>query len=315
MSKDFQVGAKTNSGFGEMVLIESKTLHFDFKKPQSGEDWFTYLMRDSLDESRILVPAGSWDSLPKEDKDIFTIEADFSIKSSLITATYGEGASEPDSVQMSRNNIPYVSGTSIKGAIRHRALKIINTINPAGVNKKHDPEFTENENSINNLFGFVRETKLSEQEKQNLNLENVQKSRIGVKESVIENYDMRNSITQTRIKIDRFTGGTIEGALMETRPIWKKDEQKVNIRMSIIDPKPNEIPLLLMVLKDLWTSDLAIGGDKGIGRGILIGEAAEIKLPDGNVVSLKNGIPIISTEDYEKIKPYNNLKMEAYGGV
>ncbi|MFM7367819.1 MAG: hypothetical protein ACKO2Z_08480, partial [Sphaerospermopsis kisseleviana] len=37
-----------------------------------------------------------------------------------------------------------------------------------------------------------------------------------------------------------------------------------------------EIGLLLLLIKDLWTSDLAIGGESSIGRGRLQGIKAEI---------------------------------------
>jgi hypothetical protein len=39
-----------------------------------------------------------------------------------------------------------------------------------------------------------------------------------------------------------------------------------------------------LVLKDLWTGDLALGGEKGIGRGVLEGIRAVIKYEDNTYV-------------------------------
>ena len=41
-----------------------------------------------------------------------------------------------------------------------------------------------------------------------------------------------------------------------------------------------EIGLLLLLLKDLWTGDLPLGGESGSGRGRLHGFQAECTLPD-----------------------------------
>ena len=42
------------------------------------------------------------------------------------------------------------------------------------------------------------------------------------------------------------------------------------------NPEQYEIGLLLLLLKDLWTSDLPVGGESSIGRGRLQGLKAEI---------------------------------------
>jgi len=87
-----------------------------------------------------------------------------------------------------------------------------------------------------------------------------------------------------RIKIDRFTGGTIKTALFNTMPLWSNNEQNksVTINMDVIKYNPWEAGLMLQVLKDLWCEDLPIGGEKNVGRGILKGICAKIFL--GNKV-------------------------------
>ncbi len=78
---------------------------------------------------------------------------------------------------------------------------------------------------------------------------------------------------QHRIRIDRFTGGVQQGALFDEMPEWPRQpgagRYRINLRLA--DPPPHEIDLLLLLFKDLWTGDLALGGEAGIGRGRLRG--------------------------------------------
>ena len=46
---------------------------------------------------------------------------------------------------------------------------------------------------------------------------------------------------------------------------------------------------MLLVLKDLWLGDLAIGGEKGIGRGVFQGKSAVISLADEKIVIRRRG--------------------------
>ena len=44
--------------------------------------------------------------------------------------------------------------------------------------------------------------------------------------------------------------------------------------------KDSEIGLLLLLLKDLWTGDLPLGGESSVGRGRLTGEWATATIDD-----------------------------------
>ena len=86
--------------------------------------------------------------------------------------------------------------------------------------------------------------------------------------------------------MDRFTGSTIDGALMETEPVWSKTGENFILRLRIDNYKNHEATLLLHLLKDLWTGDLPIGGEKSIGRGVLKGIEATLYF-DKETVCLK----------------------------
>ncbi|HQM79855.1 MAG TPA: hypothetical protein PKV12_03995, partial [Candidatus Syntrophosphaera sp.] len=100
-------------------------------------------------------------------------------------------------------------------------------------------------------------------------------SSLYVSETVIDNV---KSELQNRIKIDRFTGGTIESALFDSMPVYPATEeaQLIDLTLTIHKPLPSQKGLLLLLLKDLYTSELPMGGEKNVGRGLLKGTKARI---------------------------------------
>lgn len=187
--------------------------------------------------------------------DTFSINATFSLKNSLIIGAYGIKGDEPDKSQLKSRNKFVLPGKSIRGAVRHRALKILNTQGDADALDQ-----------INHLFGYVDEFNSQQR-----------KGRLRIDERYLTEEEVK-AMQQNRIRIDRFTGGVISGALFNSEPIWTTGREAVRLSFTIMKAaKPEEIKLLLLVLKDLWLEDLAIGGEKNIGRGILTGQSAEVR--------------------------------------
>jgi CRISPR/Cas system CSM-associated protein Csm3 (group 7 of RAMP superfamily) len=153
-------------------------------------------------------------------------------------------------------------------------------------------EVKEVEAKLKNLFGYVEvdDEDDDEKAKEKTSLAKspdtpkqppAARGRVRIEETLIENVVRE---VQTRIKIDRFTGGTIHGALFEMMPLWQmNNDDAVHIVMTVEDYKDWEAGLFLYVLKDLWTGDLAIGGEKNVGRGVLQGRRAEIRWKGGHV--------------------------------
>ena len=209
------------------------------------------------------------------------------IKNSLIVRSYSEDPEAPDSVHIKDAGKNVLPGTSIKGALRARAEKIINTV----------LEETESKNFIESLFGNVEEDEEGNEKPGGYTIP----SSFIVEEVPIE--DVVDNESQYRIKIDRFTGGTIEGALMDNAPLFTKENVSniKNLKISLIrNPLDSQKGLLLLLMKDLWTSDLAIGGEKNIGRGVFKGEKvvimdAEKKIEISSPENIKN-------DDIERLK-------------
>lgn len=264
-----RIGAKTNSGFGMIRLSEFNVYEFDFNNKQDVMRW---LKKDLSCPVKLDAQP-----LEKIEKKKFEINATFSIKNSLIVRSYTADIDRPDAEHIMSKGNPILPGTSLKGAIRSRAERILNTLQ-----KPQD--------ILLRLFGNVDEEK-----------KEAYKGKITVDESILPPYPAE---IQARIKIDRFTGGVMEGALLETMPLFRgRDEQFFHIKITINDYEDYEAGLMLLILKDLWTGDLPIGGEKAIGRGVLKGRSAEIRWQD-NEVRLKEDITELSSHDKDKLQRF-----------
>ncbi|MGB9929009.1 MAG: RAMP superfamily CRISPR-associated protein [Methanosarcina sp.] len=252
------IGAKTNSGFGKCKLTDIHIFDFDFSRKEDVLKWLKQEFKDG--KSKLDAEPFQFQS------DVFTIDAKFAVKNSIIIKAYCEKMDMPDATSLTSAGKFVLSGTSLKGVIRHRALKILKTLCPADLLKMEIPE-----KKIDELFGTAGK-----------DIESI-KGRVLVEEKEINNIE---PVLQNRIKIDRFTGGTIKSALFDSMPLWSKkdDSESVDISIKIRDYKPWEAGLMMQVLKDLWCEDLAVGGEKSVGRGVLNGLYARIKWKDKELV-------------------------------
>lgn len=155
---------------------------------------------------------------------------------------------------------PILSGTSLTGALRTRAEAIVRLLHGATTSKK----------IVDGLFG------------PDLESESKRRSRIRVDESIIEGKP-KTDLQQNRVSIDRFTGGALDTALFTEQPVFANgiDETLITISLEIQQPRPADIGLLLLVLRDLWTADLPLGGTRSVGRGRLRGHILRLTTSEG----------------------------------
>ncbi|RPI19843.1 MAG: hypothetical protein EHM58_00175 [Ignavibacteriae bacterium] len=259
---NISIGSKTTSGLGKIKLIDPFLEVYDFSIKNDVIKWLKNENGKGITKD--------YNEKFNLNTNMFSIDAWFKVKTSLIVKSYPSDPTMPDAIHIQSCGKDVLPGTSLRGAIRSRAIKILNT----KFNGK-------SEKIIDNLFGFVKEGK--QYDKDGKEKDNSAKSRIIIEENLIDNCQAE---IQTRIKIDRFTGGTIKGALMESMPLFNEEgtEKEKSIRVSIKisnykRDKAYEAGLMLLILKDLWTGDLPIGGEKNIGRGVL--EGIEATISDG----------------------------------
>jgi CRISPR/Cas system CSM-associated protein Csm3 (group 7 of RAMP superfamily) len=252
-NEEISIGAKTNSGLGKIELKSEKLHEYNFIK--NKQDVFKWLTGKDGNP----FPAEIFSS----EKPVFSINATLKLKNSFIIRSYTENADAPDATSIKSGNDYVMTGTSLKGAIRSRAERIVNTLGKKGI--------------IENLFGYVNESNPSDK---------ARKGRIKIDEVTLPPFV---SELQSRIKIDRFTGGVMTGALFDSMPLFSKGEEIKDIKITIADYEDYEAGLMLLVLKDLWTGDLAVGGEKNVGRGVFEGISATINWNGNSVpVNLTN---------------------------
>ena len=76
-------------------------------------------------------------------------------------------------------------------------------------------------------------------------------------------------------------------ALFDLVPVSSKsDEDVIDLKIKIEDCSEEEAGLTMLVIKDLWNSDLPLGGEKNVGRGILKGRSAKVDF-DGKTYELE----------------------------
>ena len=254
-SGEITLGARKRRGLGRCRVDRWTVKHYHLTEPKELIAWLKREPIEQKPSTSIAKALGV--TLDQQDKrNYFEIEAMFSLASSmLVRSGFGESDSGPDmvhlhAIQPDGSKKPILPGTSLAGAIRHRALRIANTL-----------RLGEGETLIDDMFGSDEKDVLTA-------------SRVVVSESVVQR---TISLVQNRVKIDRFTGGAYETALFNEQPIWDNGQSQVKVQLSLRNPRDHEIGLLLLVLKDMWTGDLPVGGESSVGRGQLKGIRAKLK--------------------------------------
>ena len=293
-----RIGAKTNNGLGKIQLINEKLFDFDFEKSENVIAWLLGTNPKPMDKL---------DAEPfTRKKNDLIIEAYLDLKTSLIQRSYNDEPSMPDASHIQSQGEDVLAGSGAKGAITARARKIVNTI--------WDEKDEENKTVfLDNLLGYVHDKndKLDKRKDKTPRIGKLQ-----IEERTLPAYIAE---MQARIKIDRFTGGTVSGALFDSMPLFNtkelESETDINkkytrITLRVKDCSEAEAGLMLLVLKDLWTGDLAIGGEKGIGRGVFNGVSASIKYQGKEVIQLAQK-PV----NLSDLKIYVDALVKETGGV
>jgi len=263
-----RLGAKTNSGYGKVSLRNPRYRLFDFGKKDDVHAWFS----GRYELNPIVLTDQEYDIIENDD---VLITGRFQLQDALMIRQNVQDREKVDSRHFLSGKHSLIPGTSLKGVLRQRATKILKTLIPADTA----------EEKIKDLFGYVSTEKESDAK--------AVKGRIQVGESIVQG---GKRYVQTRIKVDCFTGSVLEHALLQEEPLWDDGNTYFDLEILIRKPRKEDLGLILQVLKDLWTGDLAIGGESSIGRGRFKGKAITIAenhqrysiQADGDKVSFSN---------------------------
>lgn len=270
------LGQRKRRGFGQCHVADWQVRRYDLRTTKGLVNW--------LDDDRLCVISGAdivallnvkeATARIQDARSAFMVDAKFTVPGSLLIRSGSGTPGEPDMVhlrsQRHGRDASILSGTSLAGAIRARALRIANTIWP--------------ENAVQATYlideTFGRRIQGSDDDPTG--------SRLIVREAEIvrgaeDQPQPARSLVQSRVKLDRFTGGSYPQALFSQEPIIGSDDTwvqiKLELRQRVTDPealRQAQVGLLLLVLKDLWTGDLPLGGESSVGRGRLRGQEATL---------------------------------------
>jgi CRISPR/Cas system CSM-associated protein Csm3 (group 7 of RAMP superfamily) len=245
-------GARKSRGMGQCNATDFRAVRYDMT---SADGWISYSKSDYVNPTAH-IPKGqqindalsaAWSEYIAQKYDdcrnSLKIHFDLEVDGTLLIRSPGRNATDADAIHLTEQGKAILSGTSIAGAIRSHANRLLRTI--------------EKDTMLEGLFGPMPK----EVERQGSRA-----SRVLITESIITG---GSSYRQSRVKIDRFTGGAIDTALFDEQP---SIGGKVSFDVILINPNDSEIGLLLLVARDLSCGFLPLGGGASIGRGVLKGD-------------------------------------------
>ena len=267
LSSGINLGAMTAKGFGKVKALAANVYAFNFTADKKA--WQKYICDDEL-------PACSYKGnalAAVKPSSSFSMSIDLAVKGSLLIADY-DAAEEANiahkkdvsykklsAVQMTSKQDFLIPGTSIKGVLRNRALQIMTKLSG---NEQSATKF------VGDIMGYSRNDENQKNESK--------QSKLFVGEVYIPRDMVLKQHPQTRNRIDKLTGGTMDTALFTEEPVWQQ-EKKVKaftIDLEVKECDPREAGLMLLLLKDLYLGHIAFGGGKAIGRGVVEGCGARI---------------------------------------
>ncbi len=279
---EIRLGGRKRRGYGAVKVDSWQVKQFDMRTIDGLLDWLEEGDKPLAEQNGVTAAADIYQALGvterlEDNRRFFALSAAFRLDGSLLIRSAnvkGEQAADfvhLRALQANGESKPVLSGTSLAGALRARALKIANTVGDA----------SRAEEVVNSIFGPEMGEK-KDGDGKNVKVE-PRASRLLVRETVIEQ-GVAN-LVQNRVGIDRFTGGARDTALFNEQPVWGRPETRVTVDLRLINPADADIGLLLLLLKDLWTGDLPLGGESSVGRGRLRGVEAELTLNEPEKVT------------------------------
>ncbi|MBK9750830.1 MAG: hypothetical protein IPO91_29265 [Chloroflexi bacterium] len=270
---EIPLGARKHRGYGRASVNDWRIRDYRLDTVDGLIEWLKTRADDSHSESHYsssIFQVLNATPLTKDARHYVRLEATFGLEDSLLIRAGSDVADMAHLMSKDEqgNPVPVLSGTSLAGALRARALKIANTLNLRGAGEL-----------IDDLFGqFGGEDGDSSGQRT-------------ASRMIVEEHAIRHASTQqvqNRVRIDRFTGGAFDTGLFGQQPVFATRATEVPVHVELHYPASAtqgdqgrldaQVGLLLLLLKDLWTGDLPLGGESSVGRGRLYGRNVKLIL-------------------------------------
>lgn len=261
-NKSIQLGGNKSKGFGEFQINNIKKRFFNLNEEREKEKYFNYLITGNTEnDSQIVINDNE-----KNDNII-----NYIFTGTLLDTIIIKGNIEQDPKESKKNieksysegEYKIIPSGTIKGSVKSFCEKVNNSIDGDTLG-----------DTINKMFGNSKQKGL-------------------VTFYDVESTDMRE-VRYNRIKIDRFTGGTISNALLHEDRLMGD----VTIKLRIENTENiNEIKkLLLLYFRDLGMGKITIGSNASVGAGrfqkgtLKIDSTKEIEFFENGEMKLDNNL-------------------------
>ncbi len=256
---ELSIGARRSRGFGRMAAQSWRAYRYSLSCARS---WCTWLLTDIEnpfpsdlepfeDVHSALQQAWLGHSILvfKDLRERMKVQLDLCLAGGILVRSVNADPLCADSVHLHSGGRPVLPGTSLAGVLRGRAMRIARLVRK----EQRDAELW-----VESIFGPRLEGTTGKDF-------TPKASKIRISEAAIgEGTTCRPS----RIEIDRFTQGVSPGALFEEEPYHGG---KCRVTLELRNPGEGEAGLLFLVLKDLLSGNLPIGGSSSVGRGVVTG--------------------------------------------
>ena len=242
------LGARTRKGLGQGGVARWTLREFDLRTNAGTLDW---LGGDGFSGGKILQPEDLGGTALASPAERFTITAQLRLRMPLFVRAGAADLNGPDATHFEEAGQPWLPGTSLNGVLRHRVERVANTLGAEG------------EAVGRELFGIANRKEHPERA-----------ARVWIREVPLPAGGERT--VQSRVSIDRFTGGALDARLFDGAPYWGKPGDLLSVTIGVDNPSADERMYILAAFKDLWLGDLSVGGEAGVGRGVLEGVTATI---------------------------------------
>lgn len=276
-----KLGGQQNNGFGDFSLIELKKKEFVFNT-STDLDEYIFKRNDKKEQSSNFVEVKDLPYYEMADKK----QVSFSLKGKFPYGLYQSFEDVENSKLTGLQKLGeryYLPATSFKGVVRSEVRILLSKfLSGEKIDKKLDEIFGSKECKGKILFSDVVL---------------VDGGRVKVKRF---GKDKNASDNPVYIKIDRITGGALEGALKTQREIFGTAILQCRLNLQQEKDDPLLFPLIY-VLRRIGGGLVALGGRTAVGLGIFEGE--EIKLTG----VIEEDIPTNNALSQEQIR-----RMRAY---
>lgn len=243
-SGEIRLGSKKTRGFGAMKLLFIKNK--DYEKENYLEYAGAYT--DSIWKAEPDQLA-SWLAQARKPAQMIHIEVPLCMKGGISIRQYAARKGEPDYIHLTDHGVPVVSGSSLAGAIRHRAHDLLEELKQSGAWIPGSVA-----DVIDIAFGYVDGTKACA-------------SNIIIGETEIKG---ARPLTMVRTGVSRFESAAKNGALYKEKTYVDGQLTLQLLVRKSQNPADEKwiLGILLLTLKDLQNGLLAVGGQTAIGRGV-----------------------------------------------